>query len=71
MLLAAVLAPFLLALFAPAVRRVAGPATGWLLALLPAALTVFFAGFLAPVSAGDPVSFSIPWVPALGIHLSF
>ncbi len=71
MLLTAVLAPFVLALFAPAVRRVAGPATGWLLALLPAALTAYFAGFLGAVSAGDPVSFSTPWIPSLGIHLSF
>ncbi|MBC6441307.1 MAG: putative monovalent cation/H+ antiporter subunit A [Rhodospirillales bacterium] len=71
MLLAAVLAPFVLAVFAPAVRRVAGPATGWLLALLPAALTVYFAGFPGPIAAGDPISFSVPWVPTLGIHLSF
>jgi len=71
MLLAAVLAPFVLGVFAPTVRRVAGPATGWLLALLPAGLTVYFAQFLGTVSAGEAVTFSTPWVPALDIHLSF
>jgi len=71
MMLAAVLAPFVLAVFAPTVRRIAGPATGWVLALLPVALTAYFAGFLGSVSAGDPVRFSVPWVPDLDIHLSF
>ena len=71
MLLAAVLAPFVLAVFAPTVRRLAGPGTGWVLASLPAGLTLYFAQYLGPVSAGEAISFSIPWVPALGIHLSF
>jgi len=71
MMLAGVLAPFILAVFAPTVRRIAGPATGWILALLPAALTVYFAQFIGAVSAGETVSFSTPWVPSLGIALSF
>lgn len=71
MLLAGVLAPFILAVFAPTIKRVAGPATGWLLALLPASLTVFFAQFLGAVSAGTPLKFSTPWIPQLGINLSF
>lgn len=71
MILAAVLAPFVLAVFAPFIRRVAGPPTGWLLALLPVGLTVFFAQFLGPVSAGEAIAFSTPWVPTLGINLSF
>jgi multicomponent Na+:H+ antiporter subunit A len=71
MLVSAVLAPFVLAVFAPTIRRIAGPATGWLLAILPATLTVFFAQFLGSVSAGEPLRFSTPWVPALDIHLSF
>ncbi|MEQ9487513.1 MAG: putative monovalent cation/H+ antiporter subunit A [Alphaproteobacteria bacterium] len=70
-MLSAVLSTFVLALLAPTVRRVAGPATGWLLALLPALLTIYFASFLAPISSGEPIRFSTPWVPALDIHLSF
>lgn len=71
MMLSAVLAPFVLAVFAPVVRRVAGSATGWILASLPAGLTLYFAQFMGPISAGDAIAFSTPWVPALGIHLSF
>jgi multicomponent Na+:H+ antiporter subunit A len=71
MVLVGVLAPFVLAVFAPSIRRVAGPATGWLLALLPATLTLYFAQFLGAVSIGEQFKFSNPWVPELGINLSF
>ncbi|MGB0681692.1 MAG: putative monovalent cation/H+ antiporter subunit A [Magnetovibrionaceae bacterium] len=71
MLLWAVLAPFVLALFAPTVRRFAGPATGWMLASLPLLLTAYFANFLSPISGGEAIRFSVPWVPDLGIYLSF
>ena len=70
-MLAALLAPFIVAVFAPFVRRFAGPMTGWALAVLPAGLAVYFAGFLGPVAAGEAVSFSTPWVPSAGIALSF
>lgn len=70
-MLAAVLTPFVLALAAPAVRRWAGPASGWLLAAGPAALTLYFATLLGPVAAGEALSFSTPWVPGSGVMLSF
>jgi multicomponent Na+:H+ antiporter subunit A len=70
-MLAATLAPFVLGVCAPMVRRVAGDYTGWVLAVLPAALTVYFAQFLGPVAAGETLSFSTEWIPALGIALSF
>ncbi len=72
MLLWAVLSGFLLAFAAPFLRRLAGPMTGWLLALLPAALFLYFLGFLDPVSQGGPVKETTPWVPLFGgIDLSF
>ena len=70
-MLTALLAPFVLAIFAPTVRRVSGPMTGWVLALLPAGLTLYFAQFIGVVAGGGAVSFSTPWVPATGINLSF
>ena len=70
-MLAALLSPFILALFAPVVRRFAGPMTGWALALAPAALTLYFARFIGPVAAGETISFSTPWAPSAGIMLSF
>ena len=45
--------------------------TGWVLALLPAGLTVYFAQFLGVVAAGGALSFSTPWVPGTGMNLSF
>ena len=70
-MLAATLAPFVLGVCAPMVRRIAGDQVGWVLAVLPAALTVYFAQFLGPVAAGETLSFSTEWIPALGISLSF
>jgi multicomponent Na+:H+ antiporter subunit A len=67
--LAAVLAPFVLAGAAPwLARRTA--AAGWLLALLPAALFLFFAAQLPAVAAGA-LRVSWAWAPELGVHLSF
>ena len=70
-MLAATLAPFVLAVFAPFVRRRVGDSAGWALAVLPAALFIYFAQFLGPVASGETFIFSTEWVPALGIELSF
>lgn len=70
-MLAATLAPFVLAVFAPFVRRRVGDSAGWVLAVLPAGLTLYFAQFLGPVAAGETFVFATEWVPALGISLSF
>lgn len=70
-MLAATLAPFVLAVFAPFVRRRVGDSAGWALAVLPAALFIYFAQFLGPVASGETFIFSTEWVPALGIALSF
>ncbi len=70
-LLWVVLAGFALALPAPWIERRTGRAAGWLLALLPAALTLYYASQIPAVSAGQARLFSMPWVPLLGINLSF
>ncbi len=64
-MLVAVLSGFILAFAAPLIRRFAGAATGWVLAALPASLFVYFARAIGPVSHGEPVRESTPWVPAL------
>ena len=72
----AVLSIFALAALAPLVVRLVtrlgggGRAAGWLLALLPAGLFVFFLR-QAPTMAEGPVQESTPWVPGLGVELSF
>jgi multicomponent Na+:H+ antiporter subunit A len=62
---------FLLALAAPGLYRLTGRAAGWTLALLPLALTVYFAGFVGAVASGEVFHARHDWVPALGVNLSF
>ncbi len=64
------LATFTLALFAPFLYRLLGRATGWVLALCPFTLVAFFAQHL-PISPGARFITSWPWVPSLGVDLSF
>ena len=44
---------------------------GWLIALLPLALTVYFASLIGRVSTGQVIMASYAWVPTLGVNLSF
>jgi multicomponent Na+:H+ antiporter subunit A len=48
-----------------------GERVHWLLALLPAALFVYFAQFLPEIAAGNPVRVASSWVPGLDVALSF
>jgi multicomponent Na+:H+ antiporter subunit A len=54
-MLYAVLSTFVLAALAPWIHRLTGRHSGWVLALLPAALFVYFASFLPAISAGETV----------------
>ncbi|MCS7222068.1 MAG: Na(+)/H(+) antiporter subunit A, partial [Anaerolineae bacterium] len=67
----AVLSGYMLATLAPWVYHLTRRATGWLLALLPIGLTVFFARYLLEVRASSALIVSYPWVPSLGVNLSF
>ncbi len=44
---------------------------GWLVALLPLAVTVFFASQIGAVASGETLALRLPWVPSLGVALSF
>ena len=70
-MLIAVLAGFAASLAAPWFYKVARGATGWLIALLPLGLMIYFARFVEPVAAGQVIAISYNWVPSLGIQLSF
>ncbi|KAA8980388.1 putative monovalent cation/H+ antiporter subunit A [Halospina sp. K52047b] len=71
MMLLAVLSGFILALFAPLICRVAGDRCGWVFALLPATLFVWFAGLLPEVMANGAQVVRYPWFPAMEINLDF
>lgn len=66
-----VIAVFVLAVSAPGVHRLAPRACRWILALGPLALFGYFFGFLGEIDAGSAILESRPWVPSLGLELSF
>ncbi|MCH8500192.1 MAG: putative monovalent cation/H+ antiporter subunit A [Marinobacter sp.] len=70
-MLLAVLSGFLLAAFAPLLTRMAGKSIGWLLAVLPASLTVYFASFIPQIQGGDALLIEYTWMPGLDISLNF
>ncbi|CAN5595680.1 putative monovalent cation/H+ antiporter subunit A [soil metagenome] len=65
----AVVAGFALAPAAPWISRLRFG--GWLLALLPAGLTIYFAALIPRVVGGERVSERFDWVPSLGLEASF
>lgn len=60
---AAILAPFLF--------RLARGATGWILAVVPFAATLYFLSLLPRLAENTPIVVALPWIPTLGITLSF
>ncbi len=68
-LLAAILACFGLAALAPVLVQRWRRGAAWVLALLPAGLTLFLASQL-PGAATDPTHLSLPWIPQLNLTLS-
>ena len=70
-MLVAVLSGFVLAIIAPLIYRFGRGATGWVLALLPLGLFIYFASFIGPISAGAVIIETRPWVPTLEVNLSF
>ncbi len=70
MLAFAILSAFAVAPLAPWLHRRAPAASSWLLALLPLMVTGYFLTLL-PAAADGAVVVRYPWVPGLGIELSF
>ena len=70
-MLVAVLSGFVLALLAPSLCRLNLRWAGALFSLFPAALALWFVSHLDAVAAGEAVRVSYPWLPALGLQLSF
>lgn len=67
----AVLSGFMAALAAPWLHRLARGLSGWLMALLPLGLFLYFAGFLGPLAGGETFRANISWAPSLGVELAF
>ncbi len=70
-MIVAVLSGFVLALLAPSLYRLSPRWAGCLFSLFPAVLALYFLGHMEGVVAGDAVRVAYPWVPAMGLELSF
>ncbi|EWY41390.1 NADH dehydrogenase [Skermanella stibiiresistens SB22] len=70
-MLSAILGIFAWAVIAPIVARRWPRHAGWVLAIPPAFLTVWFASFVPGIAAGEAVREVTPWIPGLGVNLSF
>ncbi|MEM1059132.1 MAG: putative monovalent cation/H+ antiporter subunit A [Verrucomicrobiota bacterium] len=71
MLPAVVFSCFVAAAAAPGLHRVLKEKAGWILAAWALALFAVMASFLPLVTRGEEIRVAIPWVPRLGVDLSF
>ncbi len=69
--LLAVLSGFLLAPLAPWLDRRLGKRWGWMWALVPLGLLLFFLRFVPALARGEAFIRRLPWIPRLDVHLSF
>ncbi|MCL4846837.1 MAG: putative monovalent cation/H+ antiporter subunit A [Acidobacteria bacterium] len=67
----AFLSGFVLSAVAPSIHHRAPRAAGWLLALLPLSLTIWFLSHVPGAAHGEVARSVHDWVPSLGITLSF
>ena len=70
-MLSAILGIFIWSLVAPIVARRLPHIAGWVLAVVPAALTFWFTGFIPEIASGGTVREVVAWIPGLGVNLSF
>ncbi|MCS6907669.1 MAG: proton-conducting transporter membrane subunit, partial [Anaerolineales bacterium] len=71
MIIFAVLSGFGLAFLAPAICRWAKERSGWWLAILPFALTLYFFSLLPGLAEGEVQSLALAWSKELGLTFSF
>lgn len=65
------LAPFLAAILAPFIHRLAGSYSAWILAIVPAGIVMLLVRLAEPVIAGGTIAAAIDWVPSYGLTLAF
>jgi multicomponent Na+:H+ antiporter subunit A len=70
-MLIAVLSGFLLSIAAPLLHRFLRSKTGWIIALLPLGLTIYFSTFAKSMANGEAITYNYEWIPSLGVTLSF
>ena len=66
-----VLSGFVLALLAPSLYRLSARWAGCVFSLFPAVLALWFLSHMGEVVGGHGIRFTYPWIPAMGLELSF
>ncbi len=67
----AVISGFAAAPAVPLLYRLARDKTGWIVALLPLSLFIYFASLLGRIVDGQVVTAAVEWVPSLDVNLTF
>ena len=70
-MIVAVLSGFVLALLAPSLYRLNARWAGCVFSVFPTVLALYFLSHMDGVVAGEAVRVTYPWVPAMGLQLSF
>jgi multicomponent Na+:H+ antiporter subunit A len=70
-MLTSLLVTFALAACAPWISRAGRALTGWLLAAVPLGMAAYFTSLAPVIAGGGTISEAYPWVPGLGLSLSF
>lgn len=70
-ILESVLLGFVVALVAPYISKATKEYSGWVLALVPFSLFVYYSTFIGQVSAGEVIRQETPWLPGMDVHMSF
>lgn len=71
MLFVLTLLPFVFSFFLIALHKFIGTKLGWLVLPIPIIIFLLYAKMLPQTLAGETISTSLPWIPILGISLSF
>lgn len=71
MIAISILSVFVAALVIPLFFRKKNNLAGWLIALLPLGITIYFASLLPRAAAGTPETFSMKWASEFGASFSF
>jgi multicomponent Na+:H+ antiporter subunit A len=70
-IVAAVLSGFVVALVAPWLVRLTRGSAGWVIAILPLAISLYLLSFVPRVADGEVIRYSYGWAPGIDIYLSF
>ena len=70
-MLLAVLSGFLISILAPILHSISRKAGAFALPFFPLILFLYFSFFISPIADGETFLSSCPWVPGLGIEISF